>query len=314
MTEDSLKNAFQILFTKCSTDSNDVSFQEMCTRMLDSLDDEDRTIEFLLKQLVLSDSLGARRFKQLKVENKELKEQQIKLQQAVNSQRIESQQIIANLTQRLKAFSAQSSHSHSSRDRRNGGQGSSHSVHSVVSRERSSHPPPPMQIFVENRKREELAKQASLAEMTRSRNVLGPQFQQPPPHPQKHYDRGVQRNNYLHSPGASVNSVTTPNPYSAHRTSCHSSSSSHRSGGGSVGVPLRDLTAEPSYRYRSGGGSVGVPIRDLTPGSGYRFTSRSTEVNSNNNKRPRSEGGYPLAWSGSPAHSLGSSGGYGRRW
>jgi hypothetical protein len=310
MTEDSLKSAFQILFTKCSTDSKDVSFQEMCTRMLDSLDDEDRTIDFLLKQLVLSDSLGARRLKQLNAENKELKEQHIKLQQAVNSQRIESEQIIANLTQRLQSLTAQSSHNHSSRDLRNS---RPETVQSVVTRERSSQPPPPMQIFVENRKREEMAKQASLAEMTRSRNVLGPQFQQPPTHPQKHYDRGVPSNKYLHSPGASVNLVTTPNPYSAHRSSGQSSNS-HRSGGETVGVPNRDLTTGTGYRYQSGGGSsVGVPIRDLTPGSGYRFTSRSTEGNNNNNKRPRSEGGYTPAWYGSPAHSLGSSGGYGRR-
>jgi hypothetical protein len=309
-TEDSMKNAFQTLFTKYSANSNEVSFQEMCTRLLRSHDDHRRTLRFLLKQFSACNMLLAQRTSNMGCAYQKLQEEHTKMQQAVNSQRIQSEQTIGDLQHRLQALTATIQERQQKLDEkdkqiqqfrslyaadgerrmpsiRHAVPGSSYSAGSSS---QGRYAPPPMQSFAENKKRRETAKQANLVEMTRSRNVMGPLSDQ------------QQMRQYPSE--ASVDSAITPIvPPPKHQGSHHHSSNSMRMRSDS-GVPPPPAflgMAPPRSSPR---------IRDLTPGSGYQFTSRSSIAD----KRPRTHGGYATSlYDSSRAPSFGTSGGYGRR-
>ena len=316
-TEDSMKNAFQTLFTKYSATSNDVSFQEMCTRLLRSHDDHRRTLRFLLKQFAACNMLLAQRTGSMGCAYQKLQEEHTKMQQAVNSQRIQSEQTIGDLQHRLQALTATIQERQQKLDEkdkqiqqfrslyaadgercmpsiRHAVPGSSYSAGSG-SQGRYA-PPPPMQSFAENKKRKEMAKQANLVEMTRSRSVMGPMSDQ------------QQMRQYHHPSSSSVDSAITPIvPPPKHQGSHHHSNNGirMRSSSGGSGLP-------PPPAFLGMAPPISSPrIRDLTPGTGYQFTSRSSAIA---DKRPRTHGGYATSpYESSRAPSFGSSGGYGRR-
>jgi len=298
--EDPMKNAFQTMFTKFSANENTLTHHEMCTRLMKILDNDRRTVKFLLKQFIVDSNVSSSRTGNLARSYHQLKEDHTKLQQAMSSQRIQTDQTIADLQHRVQALQGHkaemqkkidekdvqiaqfrslyaadgarmipgSSHSSGSRDRHynhhHPPQGSSHSVGGSIG-SGGAPPPPPMQAFAENKKRKELAKQANLVEMTRSRGVLGQQQQQQPPPQQQ-----ARHNNYQ-SPHHQQQQLPHYGSQRPHQTQLQQNH--HHSDVDSVITPIVPPPHSSASRHRAY--SPGTPrIRDLAPSSGYNFSSR----------------------------------------
>lgn len=103
-TEETLKNTFQTIFTKFSPNSNSLSHQEMCTRLLKSFDNERRVIRFLLKQFVVDGNNRGQRSCGIARELEHFKKENTTLKQANGSQRIQLEQTIADLQHRVQAL------------------------------------------------------------------------------------------------------------------------------------------------------------------------------------------------------------------
>jgi hypothetical protein len=102
-TGGTLKNTFQTMFTKFASDSNAISHQEICTRILKSVDDNRRALRFLLKQYVLQGKTAGRQSGTSDRAIEELKTENTHLKQSASSQRIQTDQVIADLRHRLQA-------------------------------------------------------------------------------------------------------------------------------------------------------------------------------------------------------------------
>jgi hypothetical protein len=102
-TGGTLKNTFQTMFTKFNSDSNAISHQEICSRLLKSVDDNRRAMRFLLKQYVLQGKAAGRQSGTSDRAIEELKAENTQLKQSASSQRIQTDQVIADLRHRLQA-------------------------------------------------------------------------------------------------------------------------------------------------------------------------------------------------------------------
>ena len=314
--KDRVKGAFQAIFVKSSAASNELIFEEICSRVLRRNKDSRRTLRFIMKQFVLSNMGLTQRMGSMGGAYQKLQQEHTKLQQTVNNQRLQKEQLIADLQQRVQSLTASNQELQAKVDEKDkqiqqfrslyadDGErrmpsihhaipGSSHSTGS--SSQGRNAPPPPLQRVTDHKMRQEHTTLANSEAMTRNRNVLGPHSQQ-------------QRKQQYHYPsGASIDSVITPIvPPPQHQGRDHHSNNRSRVSGNVVdGMPL-----PPSQSFR-GVAPRGSPprIRDLTPVSGYQFTTRPFSTSQTNSyKRPRmTHDGY------APSSSFGNGGATGRR-
>jgi hypothetical protein len=105
-TQETTKGAFQSLFTKSSTQAQQLSTQEMCQRLLRSMDDNRRAAHFLMKQFVVDSSTRNQRSGDVGRAYEKLREDFTQFKQATNSSRIESEQAIAHLQNRVQGKSS----------------------------------------------------------------------------------------------------------------------------------------------------------------------------------------------------------------
>jgi hypothetical protein len=311
VSEETLKNSFQSLFTKFSSSSNSISYHEMCVRLLKSFDNERRIVKFLLKQFVADGNNVRNRSGNMMRELERLKKENTQLKQGSNSQRIQFDQTTADLQHRVQALNAtvqelqkklaekdiqisqfrqlcasegmarlpSSSGSVGSGGRnRNSSMDTndyftSRSPRNAISGS-SNAPPlplPPMQGFVLAKQAREQAKAQALGDMSRSRAIL------------------PQANNGI---SASVGQMQQPQQQQQRR---------RMEDINSVITPIQipnnsiNRMINTNLSPMNIGGGPTVPntprIRDLSANSGYAFTTRSN-INSNNvgggGKRDRS--------------------------
>ena len=269
-TEETLKNTFQTIFTKYSPTSNVLAYQEMCSRLMKSFDDDRRAVRFLLKQFVLESKSAGRQSGSIERAYADLKAEFTQMKQSTSSQRIQTEQVIADLRHRVQALTGTVQEQQKKIDEKDNQinqfrrmcssdgtrriPGSSNSTGSGSGGDhnnvrRGSSPAPPMPGFVMRKQAEEHAKEKALYEIARSR---GP--------PNLNIEGGNSRQSYgKYVDGSSdVDSVITP-----------------------IQVP------PPNYYTQGRRMSPSVVpntprIRDLSAGSSYVFTSSNSRL-----KRPR---------------------------
>lgn len=290
---DSQKNTFQSIFTKFNSSSNELSYSEMCSRLMKAMDDDRRAVKFMLKQFVADTNSSGQRTGNMGRAYQNLHKEFTLFKQSANSQRIQHEQTIADLQHRVQALTGSlqeqqkknaekdtqlnqfrqlyasearvpgSSHSSSS-----GGDRHHHLRHhrtppSAGSGGRGpSHQQPPMQGFIVQKQARERANRAALDQMTRSRVPVGP-------------------SNSSSDMDSVITPIQVPPPHHQQQHHHMMNSSSHG------GIP-------PSTPR----------IRDLSAGSAYRFTSRSRE----DNKRRRGAMDGPPSSSISPGYAFSSGG------
>ena len=296
-SEESLKNAFQTLFTKMASDSNVISPQELCTRLLKTNDDYRRIMRFVLKQIVLENKTAGRQSGNLGRAFEDQKAEITNLKQTVNSQRIQMEQIVADNRHKVQALmgtvqelqkkveekdtqivqfrqlisSSQgavripgSSHSHGS----GGGRIPMQPVHF----NNASPSAPPMPGFVMQKQARERAKEEAIGAFARSRGPIqgAPTL--------KHMGGGL----------SEIDSVITPiqvPPPNHHLLRNQRHSSPH------VVLPntprIRDLSAHSSYVFTSSsgrnpaakraryGGSSSMSPSGVAPQNPYGYSGRS---------------------------------------
>ena len=98
------KNSFQTLFTKFSTSTNPISYQEVCQRLLKNLDTDRRTVRFLLKQFVWDAKTSGQRSGNIGRAYERLQQENTQLKQGASSQRLQMEQTIADLQHRVQAL------------------------------------------------------------------------------------------------------------------------------------------------------------------------------------------------------------------
>lgn len=103
-SQETLKNTFQTIFTKFSSQATTVSHREMCVRILKSMDDSRRAIKFLMKQFVHSTSAEGQRSGNLGNECAQLQQEIARLKQASNSERITYEQAVNDLKTRVEGM------------------------------------------------------------------------------------------------------------------------------------------------------------------------------------------------------------------
>ena len=260
----SIKSAFQGMFTKLSSNSRIVSHKDMCSRVLKSLDDNRRTVRFLLKQFVRETNTKGQHSGDLGRENARLQQELTQLKQSMNSERINHQKTTADLQHRMQALQSTNESLQVDLKKKEEqvaqyrgifaaeGQArmpsSSHSGSSGGGKRGQPSPGlPPMQGFVQQRQAHELAKQQALQQMTRGRSPF---------------------DNAGHHPTSSRPPSMVVPP-----------SSSMRGGGVLSTTPI---AIPRSSRSTGSAGSSGLNlpptprIRDFTSSSGYRFHGRSS--------------------------------------
>lgn len=100
----SAKITFQTILTKLSADHKNLSYQEMCSRVLKSMDNDRRAVRFLLKQLVFDSSHKGQHSGSVHQAYEQLKQQYASLKQSSHSQRIGMEQQISDLQQKNAAL------------------------------------------------------------------------------------------------------------------------------------------------------------------------------------------------------------------
>ena len=266
-TEETLKNTFQTIFTKYSSSSKVLAYQEMCSRLMKSFDDDRRAVRFLLKQFVLESKSAGRQSGSIERAYEDLKAEFTHMKQATSSQRIQTEQVIADLRHRVQALTGTVQEQQKKIDEKDNQinqfrrmyssdsagriPGSSNGSASGSGTNRSDFQAPPMPGFVIQKQAEEHAKEKALYEISRSR---GP--------PNVPVQGGNSRQSYgKYAAGSSdADSIITP-----------------------IQVP------PPNYYNQSRRMSPSVVpntprIRHLSAGSSYVFTSSSSR---NPLKRPR---------------------------
>ena len=273
-TEETLKNTFQTIFTKYSLSSNVLGYQEMCSRLMKSFDDDRRAVRFLLKQFVLESKSAGRQSGSIERAFEDLKAEYTNMKQATSSQRIQTDQIIADLRHRVQALTGTVQEQQKKIDEKDTQinqfrrmcssdsvgriPGSSHSGGSGSgqnnvrrSHDHSNSPAPPMPGFVMRKHAEEHAKEKALYEITRSRG---------PPNMAVEGGNGRQSYGKYTERSSETDSVITP-----------------------IQVPPPNYYAQG--RRMSPSVVPNTPrIRDLSAGSSYVFTSSNSR---NALKRPR---------------------------
>jgi regulator of replication initiation timing len=102
--ENSLKSSFQSVFTKINPNSTFLTHQEMCTRLIKSLDDVKRTTRFLLRQTFMeSHAVGQQSGNSARV-NEHLQQENEKLKQELANSRLERQQTAAETQRQMQAL------------------------------------------------------------------------------------------------------------------------------------------------------------------------------------------------------------------
>ena len=273
-TEETLKNTFQTIFTKYSPSSNVLGYQEMCSRLMKSFDDDRRAVRFLLKQFVLESKSAGRQSGSIERAYEDLKAEYTHMKQATSSQRIQTEQVIADLRHRVQALTGTVQEQQKKIDEKDNqisqfrrmcstdGTGrissSSHSGGSSSgqniarrSQDHSGSPAPPMPGFMMRKQADEHAKEKALYEITRSRG---------PPNMAVEGGNGRHSYNKYVEGSSDIDSVITP-----------------------IQVP------PPNFYSQSRRMSPSVVphtprIRDLSAGSSYVFTSSNSR---NALKRPR---------------------------
>lgn len=213
-SQEALKNSFQSIFTKHSPDS-ELCQQDMCHRLLKSIDNNKRNVRFLMKQFMEHSKHVAQQNGSIKRAYNALKKRYVQLKQSSNSQNLQADQTIADLQHRLQALQStvdekesqlrkfrdiyardgmaripSSSHSTGSNSRGGGSRGSSE-----AHRQHQLQPPsntPPLQAYILQKKVREREKEHALGHVTR-RNIHGPEVDSvitpiQPPSP-RHYVR-----------------------------------------------------------------------------------------------------------------------------
>lgn len=104
-TQESTKNTFQTMFTKFSTSSKSLSYQEMCTRFIRSMDDCHRAARFLMKQFVSDSNNQGQRSGDMGRAYEKIKEENTQLKQAANTKDIRYQQMESNYQNRVQGKS-----------------------------------------------------------------------------------------------------------------------------------------------------------------------------------------------------------------
>jgi hypothetical protein len=272
-TEETLKNTFQTIFTKYSPTSKVLGYQEMCSRLMKSFDDDRRAVRFLLKQFVLESKSAGRQSGSIERAFEDLKAEYTHMKQATSSQRIQTEQVIADLRHRVQALTGTVQEQQKKIDEKDNQisqfrrmcssegmrriPGSSHSGGSGggQSNVRHSHirgdsPAPPMPGFVMQKHADEHAKEKALYEITRRGP---PNMTLEGGNGRQSYDKYIERS-------SDIDSVITP-----------------------IQVP------PPNYYSQGRRMSPSVVphtprIRDLSAGSSYVFTSSNSR---NALKRPR---------------------------
>jgi hypothetical protein len=103
-TQEITKNTFQTILTKFSSTSKVLSHQEMCSRLLKTLDNDRRVVRFLLKQCVFDSGNQGQKSASVMRAYEKLKQENTQLKQASSSQRIQMEQTIADLQHRIQAL------------------------------------------------------------------------------------------------------------------------------------------------------------------------------------------------------------------
>lgn len=317
-TGGTLKNTFQSLFTKFGSDTNAISQQEICTRLLKSMDDDRRALRFLLKQYVLQGKMAGRQSGTSDRTIEELKSENTQLKQSSSSQRIQTDQVIADLRHRLQAATGTVQELQkkveekdtqimqfrqlvsSSSDRAVRIPGSSHSHGSGSGRiplqpahHNNASPAPPMPGYILQEQARERAKEEARREYSRSRVPL-----------QGGTDSRLS-SNYMSGGGgvSEIDSVITPIqvPPPNHHLGRNRYSSP------SVLIPgtprIRDYSAGSSYVFTSSGGRN--PLNKRTRYEGAPASSSSSISPSG---APRNSFGYGGGRSGGRTSSYGSFG------
>jgi hypothetical protein len=199
---ETVKNSFQTIFTKCTKSSNAISHSEMCQRLLKNLDTDRRAVRFLMKQFVNDVNNQGQRSGNVVRAFESLKKEHTQLKQASSSQRLQMEQTIADLQHRVQALNGtvqeqqkkvqdkdkqltqfrelyqaegmarvpSSSHSQSSGGKRGG---SSHMAsHHHQQQQQQQQQQPPMQGFVMQKHARERAKEQAQGEFTRGKGPI----------------------------------------------------------------------------------------------------------------------------------------------
>jgi len=325
-TEDTVKNTFQTLFTKYSATSNTLTHQEMCTRLLHSMDDNRRAVRFIFKQFVLDSKMAGQRSGNVGRAYEELKNEHTKLQQAMSSQQLEAKKITSDLQHRVQALSGSLAEMQKKIDEKDTQLNQFRSMYAAEGMSRFPPPPssarssssrsigsghshsaggdlapPPIQVFVENKKRKERNERQQAQNLALTRRGVpmrpvsssqqqqqhygggGSPYQAAPPQQQRQHGGGG-----LPRPG-SQHLLRVPSSH--HHQQQHFQQ--HQYGGGAMDTdsivtpivpPPHHHRTSSAYRTSSHPGSSSSNIRNnLGAGASFTFSSRSS-------KRPRSGG------------------------